>query len=117
MESFSRQLKKYKAAIKDLLAENEKPEVRVAASVLSLSMTMRTPFASGADTLFAKLYEDWSAGRMTEYNFNMRSEKYQGEQLPNTPNEKILVHETVTDEDGSREQEAEIFCRFIGKIE
>ena len=29
------------------------------------------------DTLFAKMYEDWSAGRITEYNFNMLSEKYQ----------------------------------------
>jgi hypothetical protein len=26
------------------------------------------------------MYEDWSAGRITEYNFNMLSEKYQGEQ-------------------------------------
>ena len=26
------------------------------------------------------MYEDWSAGRITEYNFNMLSEKYQNEQ-------------------------------------
>lgn len=32
------------------------------------------------DSLFAKMYEDWSAGRITEYNFNMLSEKYQSEQ-------------------------------------
>ena len=32
------------------------------------------------DGLFAKMYEDWAAGRITEYNFNMLSEKYQGEQ-------------------------------------
>ncbi len=32
------------------------------------------------DSLFVKMYEDWSAGRITEYNFNMLSEKYQGEQ-------------------------------------
>ena len=112
------------------------------------------------DTLFAKMYEDWSAGRITEYNFNMLSEKYQGEQreldakierlheameaaaqtavdaekwiglmkqyvnpteltaeLLNTLIEKILVHEAVKSEDGSREQEVEIFYRFIGKIE
>ena len=112
------------------------------------------------DTLFAKMYEDWSAGRITEYNFNMLSEKYQGEQreldakierlheameaaaqtavdaekwiglmkqyvnpteltaeLLNTLIEKILVHEAVKGEDGSREQEVEIFYRFIGKIE
>ena len=112
------------------------------------------------DTLFAKMYEDWSAGRITEYNFNMLFEKYQGEQreldakierlheaveaaaqtavdvekwvglmkryvnpteltaeLLNTLIEKILVHEAVKSEDGSREQEVEIFYRFIGKIE
>ena len=32
------------------------------------------------DKLFAKMYEDWSAGRITEYNFNMLSSKYQHEQ-------------------------------------
>ena len=112
------------------------------------------------DGLFAKMYEDWSAGRITEYNFNMLSEKYQGEQkeldekiqqlheameaaaqstvdaekwvglmkqyvnpteltaeLLNTLIEKILVHEAVKGEDGSREQEVEIFYRFIGKID
>lgn len=32
------------------------------------------------DGLFAKLYEDWAAGRITEYNFNMLTTKYQAEQ-------------------------------------
>lgn len=32
------------------------------------------------DKLFAKLYEDWVAERITEYNFNALSEKYQTEQ-------------------------------------
>ena len=35
---------------------------------------------SEVDSLFAKMYEDWSAGRITEYNFNMLSAKYQEEQ-------------------------------------
>ncbi len=113
-----------------------------------------------ADGLFAKVYEDWSAGRITEYNFNMLSEKYQNEQkeletkirqlhetmeavvqtatdagkwialmkqyvnpveltaeLLNTLIEKITVHEAVKGEDGSREQEVEIYYRFIGKID
>ena len=112
------------------------------------------------DGLFAKVYEDWSAGRITEYNFNMLSEKYQNEQkeletkirqlhetmeaavqtaadaekwialmkqyvnpveltaeLLNTLIEKITVHEAVKGEDGSREQEVEIYYRFIGKID
>ena len=32
------------------------------------------------DGLFAKLYENWAAGRITEYNFNMLTAKYQTEQ-------------------------------------
>jgi site-specific DNA recombinase len=106
------------------------------------------------------MYEDWAAGRITEYNFNMLSGKYQSEQveldgkiqqlqaviaaesqneadaekwiavmkecinpteltaeLLNTLIEKIFVHEVVKSEDGSREQEVEIFYRFIGKID
>lgn len=106
------------------------------------------------------MYEDWAAGRITEYNFNMLSEKYQGEQkeldekiqqlheameaaaqtavdaekwvglmrqyvnpteltaeLLNTLIEKIFAHEVVKGEDGSQEQEVEIFYRFIGKID
>ena len=112
------------------------------------------------DTLFARMYEDWAAGRITEYNFSMLSGKYQSEQaeldekierlqsaiatesqnaadaekwialmkecvnpteltaeLLNTLIEKILIHEAVKSEDGSREQEVEIFYRFIGKID
>jgi len=112
------------------------------------------------DSLFAKMYEDWSAGRISEYNFNMLSQKYQCEQteldtkaqqlreaveaaaqtavdaekwvklvkkyvnpteltaeLLNTLIEKILVHEAIKGKDGSREQEVEIFYRFIGKID
>lgn len=40
-----------------------------------------------------------------------------GVQLHFTIDQKILVHEAVKSEDGSREQEVEIFYRFIGKIE
>lgn len=112
------------------------------------------------DRLFAKMYEDWAAGRITEYNFNMLSQKYQTEQqalteqivalqaqltaqeqttadaekwvklirqytdpteltaeLLNTLIEKILIHEAVKQPDGTREQEVEIFYRFVGKID
>ncbi len=111
------------------------------------------------DNLFAKLYENWSTGRITEYNFNMLSEKYQTEQreldekiallkadmsseqqsaedaqkwlalirqyanpteltaeLLNALIEKIVVHEAVK-KYSNREQEVEIFYRFIGKID
>ena len=112
------------------------------------------------DGLFAKMYEDWSAGRITEYNFNMLSERYQSEQreldnkiqqlreemeaavqtavdaenwielikqcsnpteltaeILNTLIEKIVVHEAVKNEDGSRKQKVDIYYRFIGKID
>ncbi len=112
------------------------------------------------DRLFAKMYEDWATGRITEYNLNMLSQKYQSEQqeleakietlkaqlteqeqstadaekwvklirqytdpteltaeLLNTLIEKILIHEAVKQPDGTREQEVEIFYRFVGKID
>ena len=37
--------------------------------------------------------------------------------LLNAVIEKILVHEAVKHDDGSREQEIEIFYRFVGKID
>ena len=112
------------------------------------------------DHLFTRVYEDNVAGRISDYNFRMLSEKYQGEQaqldariaeiqtlltadqqdeedagkwialirqmaypteltatLLNAVIEKILVHEAVKHDDGSREQEIEIFYRFVGKID
>lgn len=112
------------------------------------------------DRLFAKLYEDWSVERISEYNFNMLSQTYQLEQqkvqekidklnaeiavdqqaaedaekwislikqyaepteltaeLLNTLIQKIVIHEAVKNEDGTREQEIEIYYRFIGKID
>lgn len=110
--------------------------------------------------MFAKMYEDYAAEKITEYNFNMLAQKYQAEQqeliskierlqselavekqteddaekwiglikqytsptelttgLLNALIEKIVVHEAVKHEDGTREQEVEIFYRFIGKID
>lgn len=112
------------------------------------------------DGLFARLYEDYVSEKITEYNFNMLSVKYQTEQaeldekiknlseglkevkenessaqkwlelikryndipeltapLLNALIEKITVHQAVKKEDGTLEQEVEIYYRFIGKIE
>ena len=106
------------------------------------------------------MYEDWSAGRISESNFNMLSERYQAEQtelddkiaavksamasadqsaedaekwvklirqynditeldapLLNTLIEKIEIHEATKGPDGIREQEVEIYYRFVGKID
>ena len=112
------------------------------------------------DGLFLKIYEDWAAERITEYNFRMLSEKYQKEQVEldakvqqlqkevdaarqetddaakwvslmkqytnpteltaemlNVLIEKILVHNAVKDEDGTKTQKIEIYYRFIGKLD
>ncbi|MCR5452811.1 MAG: recombinase family protein [Lachnospiraceae bacterium] len=112
------------------------------------------------DGLFARLYEDYVSEKITEYNFNMLSVKYQTEQaeldekiknlskelkeakenesnaekwlalikqysdipeltapLLNALIEKIAVHQAVKKDDGTIEQEVEIYYRFIGKIE
>ena len=106
------------------------------------------------------MYEDWSAERISESNFNMLSERYQAEQtelddriaalksamesadqsaedvgkwiklirqynditeldapLLNTLIEKIEIHEATKGPDGIREQEVEIYYRFVGKID
>ena len=112
------------------------------------------------DKLFVKMYEDWTAERITGYNFSMMSQKYQAEQqeliekidrlktelsaerdnadgverwiclikqyshpteltaeLLNALIEKIVIHEAIKGSDGTREQEIEIFYRFVGKID
>ena len=112
------------------------------------------------DKMFAKMYEDRVSERITEYNFNMLSQKYQTEQqelaqkvealqtalaaqqqsaadaekwvhlvkqytnpteltaeLLNALIEKILVHEAVKNPDSTKDQEIEIYYRFIGKVE
>ena len=46
----------------------------------SAELTRAEKRRTEVDRKFAKLYEDWSDGRITEYNFNMMSQKYQTEQ-------------------------------------
>ncbi|MBQ3046386.1 MAG: DUF4368 domain-containing protein, partial [Clostridia bacterium] len=54
------------------------------------------------DRLFAKMYEDWANERITEYNFNMMSERYQTEQQEldekiNTLEAELSTEKKVTD--------------------
>ena len=62
-------------------------------------MTRAEKQRAEVDRKFAKLYEDWSDGRITEYNFNMMSQKYQTEQQELT--EKI---ERLTTEPAAEKQ-------------
>ena len=55
------------------------------------------------DRLFTKMYEDWSAERITEYNFNMLAQKYQSEQqeliakIERLKKELTVEQQTVSD--------------------
>jgi len=49
------------------------------------------------DRLFSKLYEDWAAERITEYNFKVLSEKYQTEQAEVLENIERLQAELATE--------------------
>ena len=53
------------------------------------------------DKLFAKMYEDWSAGRITESNFDMLTRKYQAEQEEVQEKKDELV-EKVKDKKSSK---------------
>lgn len=48
------------------------------------------------DRLFAKMYEDWVNERITEYNFNMMSERYQNEQQELDEKIRTLEAELLT---------------------
>ncbi|MBQ7139181.1 MAG: DUF4368 domain-containing protein, partial [Clostridia bacterium] len=63
------------------------------------------------DSLFMKMYEDWSAGRITEYNFNMLSEKYQTEQQE--LDAKIQQLRSSMDADQQSVQDAEKWIELI----
>ena len=134
-------------------------EIAANAKRQSAELTRAEKRRTDVDRKFAKLYEDWTDGRITEYNFNMMSQKFQTEQqeltekigrltteleaekqttvdaetwislikqyanpteltaeLLNTLIEKIVIHEAAT-VDGMREQDIDIYYRFIGKIE
>ena len=55
------------------------------------------------DRHFAKMYEDWTSGHITEYNFKMLSQKYQAEQqelsekIDKLKNELSAEKQTVAD--------------------
>ena len=63
------------------------------------------------DRLFAKMYEDWASERITEYNFNMLSEKYQAEQ--DQLNEKIQLLKAELDSQKQSETDSEKWIEVI----
>lgn len=62
------------------LLKGSEQELAANAKRQSAELTRVEKRRTEVDRKFAKLYEDWSDGRITEYNFNMMSQKYQTEQ-------------------------------------
>ena len=62
------------------LLKGSEQELAAHAKRQSAELTRAEKRRTEVDRKFAKLYEDWSDGRITEYNFNMMSQKYQTEQ-------------------------------------
>ena len=159
IQDLSRQAQVDEQALLHRLLKASDQELAANAKRQSAELTRAEKRRAEVDRKFAKLYEDWSDGRITEYNFNMMSQKYQTEQqelvekikrltaelesekqttvdaetwislikqyanpteltaeLLNTLIEKIVIHEATT-VDGMREQDIDIYYRFIGKIE
>ncbi len=147
-----------KALLQNLLQGGDK-ERALSTKKQTMELAKAEKRKAEVDRLFAKMYEDWAAERITAYNFNMMSQKYQTEQqeltvkidklkaelsaeqktvtdaekwisllklysnpqeltaeLLNALIEKIVIHEATT-VDGMREQNIDIYYRFIGKIE
>ena len=65
------------------------------------------------DRLFTKLYEDWSSGRISEYNFNMLTQKYQLEQ--EGIDEKIKSLRNELNEEKQTEDDARKWIELIKK--
>ena len=159
IQDLSRQAQLDEKELLHRLLKGSQQELSANAKRQSAELTRAEERRTEVDRKFVKLYEDWSDGRITEYNFNMMSQKYQTEQqeliekierlsaelesekqttvdaetwislikqyanpteltaeLLNTLIEKIVIHEATT-EDGVREQDIDIYYRFIGKIE
>ena len=61
--------------------------------------------------LFVKMYEDWSAGRITESNFNLLSERYQAEQTE--LDDKIASLKSAIENDKQSAEDAEKWVKLI----
>lgn len=69
-----------KKALLHRLLKGSEQEIAAAAKRQSAELIRAEKRRAKVDRKFAKLYEDWSDGRITEYNLNMMSQKYQTEQ-------------------------------------
>ena len=86
-------------------------EIAANAKRQSAELTRAEKRRTDVDRKFAKLYEDWSDGRITEYNFNMMSQKFQTEQQELT--EKIERLTTELEAEKQTTVDAETWISLI----
>ena len=80
IQDLSRQAQLDETEFLHRLLKGSEQELAANAKRQSAELTRAEKRRTEVDRKFAKLYEDWSDGRITEYNFNMMSQKYQTEQ-------------------------------------
>lgn len=80
IQDLSRQAQLDEKELLHRLLKGSEQELAANAKRQSAELTRAEKRRTEVDRKFAKLYEDWSDGRITEYNFNMMSQKYQAEQ-------------------------------------
>ena len=80
IQGLSRQAQLDEKELLHRLLKASDQELAANAKRQSAELTRAEKRRTEVDRKFAKLYEDWSDGRITEYNFNMMSQKYQTEQ-------------------------------------
>ena len=66
------------------------------------------------DSMFARMYEDWAAGRITESNFNMLSQRYQKEQ--EEQEQKIRICKAELAEEKQTVEDAQKWVKLIKQI-
>lgn len=80
IQDLSRQAQLDETELLHRLLKGSEQELAANTKRQSAELTRAEKRRTEVDRKFAKLYEDWSDGRITEYNFNMMSQKYQTEQ-------------------------------------
>ena len=80
IQDLSRQAQLDETELLHRLLKGSEQELDANTKRQSAELTRAEKRRTEVDRKFAKLYEDWSDGRITEYNFNMMSQKYQTEQ-------------------------------------
>ena len=109
---WSQQARQGKDQLLHRLLASGSAELAVAAKKRRAELVKAEKRQAEVDRLFTKLYEDWSAERITGYNFNMLSQKYQTEQQ-----ELLEKIERLKAEQASEQQTADDAERWVKLIQ